>query len=72
MATLVHKRTMSIRPVMRGRHTVDWDGISRRVRLGRAQGRCEWGGAVHGEAHLDHQTDEQCGGELGGAEPEVP
>ena len=56
-------------PMDRSRYPDDWEVISRRIRFGRAKGRCEFCGAVHGElhpdtgsvvvltvAHLDHDT----------------
>jgi len=56
-------------PMDRSKYPDDWEAISRRIRLERAQGRCEFCGAVNGEphpvtgsrvvltvAHLDHDT----------------
>ena len=56
-------------PMDRSKYPDDWEAISRRIRLERAQGRCEVCGAVNGEphpvtgsrvvltvAHLDHDT----------------
>ena len=56
-------------PMDRSRYPDDWEEISRRIRFGRANGCCEFCGAVHGEkhpetgsivvltvAHLDHDT----------------
>lgn len=61
-----------IRPENRARYPKDWPEISRRIRFERAQGKCEWCGAEHGQphpvtgsivvltvAHLDH-TPEHC------------
>jgi len=38
-------------PVDRSRYPADWEQISRRIRFGRAGGRCEWCGAEHGRPH---------------------
>jgi hypothetical protein len=42
---------MPIRPENRARYPADWALRSRFVRFVRARGRCEWCGAVHGQAH---------------------
>ena len=42
---------MPIRPGMRARYPRDWAVRSRVVRFVRAGGRCEWGGAAHGQPH---------------------
>ncbi len=62
---------MPIRPENRARYPKDWPALSRRIRFERAQGRCEWCGAVHGAphpvtgsrvvltvAHLNHQPED--------------
>lgn len=56
-------------PMDANRYPADWKEISKRIRFERAGGRCEWCGAVNGEAHpetssrvvltvahLDHNT----------------
>ena len=58
---------MPIHPSLKNLYPPDWGKISRRIRFGRARGRCEWCGAAHGwphpetgsrvilaTAHLDH------------------
>jgi len=42
---------MPIRPENRARYPRDWKLRSRFVRFYRARGKCEWCGAVNGEAH---------------------
>ena len=59
-----------IRPTERARYPKDWNAISLRIRAERAQWRCEWCQAKHGDphpdtgsrvvltvAHLDHQPE---------------
>lgn len=61
---------MPIRPENRARYPKDWPEISKRIRFGRAGGKCEWCGAEHGKphpetgskvvltvAHLDHSPE---------------
>ena len=42
---------MPIHPSMKDLYPPDWDEISQRIRFQRAQGRCEWCGAQHGQPH---------------------
>jgi 5-methylcytosine-specific restriction endonuclease McrA len=57
-------------PLQRSRYPPNWEAISRRIRLERAQGRCEQCGAENGQphpitgsrvvltvAHLDHNPE---------------
>ena len=42
---------MPIHPSLKNLYPPDWGKISRRIRFGRARGRCEWCGAAHGRPH---------------------
>lgn len=68
---------MPIHPSMKELYPPDWGKISRRIRFGRARGRCEWCGAAHGRphpvtgsqvflttAHLDHNPANNSEGNL--------
>jgi 5-methylcytosine-specific restriction endonuclease McrA len=42
---------MPISPENRKRYPSHWPQLSHELRFGRAGGRCEWCGAVHGQPH---------------------
>lgn len=44
-------------PIKRNLYPPDWDEISKRIRFGRAQGKCEWCGVGHGATIMRSTVD---------------